>query len=503
MPSPTPSSTLRARSTRTRLILIAAGTALVAAATLVAGLPAARAADPTLRQLAVAKGKLYFGSATDNPELTDAPYTAILGSEFGQITPGNSMKWDATEPTRGQFSFTRGDVVVEFGRSHNQLVRGHTLVWHSQLPGWVSSLPTSEVQAAMENHVTQVASHYRGQVYAWDVVNEPFNEDGTFRTSVFYNAMGSGYIAAALRAARAADPTAKLYINDYNTDGTGAKSDAMYNLAASLKQQGVPLDGIGFQGHLAIQYGFPTNMQANLQRFADLGLDVAITELDVRMILPRDATKDATQSTYYTNVVDACLAVTRCVGITVWDYTDKYSWIPAVFSGQGAALPYDEDLAKKPAYTAIYRALGGVVSSPSPSASASPSASVSPSASASPSPTVSVPPPGCRVKYTASPWLEGPTYGGFTATVTITNTGSATVNGWALRFSLPSGQTLTQPGWSATYAVSGQAVTATNVSYNGTLPPGGSTTIGFNGRWSGTFTIPTTFTFSTMQCAAG
>ena len=473
--------------TRTRLILIAAVTTALAAATLIAGLPAARAADPTLHQLSVAKGKVYFGSATDNSELSDAPYTAILGSEFGQITPGNSMKWDATEPTRGQFSYTRGDAIVTLAQSHNQLVRGHTLVWHSQLPSWVSSLPSSDVQAAMENHVTQVATHYRGQVYAWDVVNEPFNEDGTFRTSPFYTAMGSGYIATALRAARAADPAAKLYINDYNIDGTGAKADAMYALASSLKQQGVPLDGIGFQGHLAIQYGFPSNMQANLQRFANLGLDVAITELDVRMILPRDATKDATQATYYTNVVNACLAVTRCVGITVWDYTDKYSWIPSVFSGQGAALPWDESLVKKPLYTAIFQTLGGVVSSPSPSIS--------------PSTTASLPPPStCRVTYSASPWTENPGVGGFTANITITNTGASAINGWTLRFTLPSGETVTQPGWSATYTVSGQAVTAVNVSYNGSLAPNASTGIGFNGRWTGTYTSPTAFTLNNATC---
>jgi endo-1,4-beta-xylanase len=488
--SPSP---LGALSTRTRLILIATVTSALAAVTLIAGLPAARAADPTLHQLAVAKGKVYFGSATDNPELSDAPYTAILGSEFGQITPGNSMKWDATEPTRGQFSFTRGDAIVTLAKSHNQLVRGHTLVWHSQLPGWVSSLPSSEVQAAMESHVTQVATHYSGQVYAWDVVNEPFNDDGTYRSSVFYTAMGSGYIAAALRAARAADPTAKLYINDYNIDGSGAKADAMYALASSLKQQGVPLDGIGFQGHLAIQYGFPSNMQANLQRFANLGLDVAITELDVRMILPRDATKDATQSTYYTNVVNACLAVTRCVGITVWDYTDKYSWIPSVFSGQGAALPWDENLVKKPAYTAIFQALGGVASSPSPSASASPSAS--------PTTTPSVPPATCRVTYVASPWTEAPGIGGFTANITITNTGATAINGWTLRFTLPTGQSVTQPGWNATYTVSGQAVSAVNLSYNGGLAPNGSTGIGFNGRWTGSYTSPMAFTLNNSPCS--
>ncbi|MFG2039514.1 endo-1,4-beta-xylanase [Dactylosporangium sp. NPDC048998] len=476
-----------------RRALIGAAVLLVAAVS-TAAMVRAEAATPTLNALAAAKGK-YFGSATDNGELSDTAYTAILGGgEFGQTTPGNSMKWDATEPNRNSFSYTRGDAIVTFAQQHNMKVRGHTLVWHSQLPGWVGSLPTTEVQAAMENHITQVATHYRGKVFAWDVVNEPFNDDGTFRTSPFYNAMGSAYIADALRTARAADPDAKLYINDYNTDGLGAKSDAMFNLVKSLQSQGVPIDGVGFQGHLAIQYGFPSQMQQNLQRFADLGLDVAITELDVRMVLPRDATKDATQATYYNNVVKACAAVTRCVGITIWDYTDKYSWVPNTFSGQGAALPWDENLQKKPtAYNAIVTGLGGVVDSPSPSVS--PSASRSASASASPSASPSA---SRSASASASASSSPPPAGGCTATYKIVNqwdtgfqgevnvTAPAGRTSWTVTWSFANGQTITQL-WGGTYTQSGASVTVKNETWNGTPPA----TFGFLANWSGTNAIPT------------
>lgn len=329
----------------------------LALATTLAGGPAAAAPQDTLHDLAAAQGR-YFGSATDNPELSDAAYTARLGSEFGQITPGNSMKWDTTEPVRGQFDFAKGDVITDFARQHGQTVRGHTLVWHSQLPGWVGSLPSAQVETAMTDHITAEATHYRGAVTAWDVVNEPFNEDGTFRTSPFYTALGSDYIATALRAAHAADPDARLYLNDYNIEGLGAKSDTMYALVSELLDEGVPLDGIGMQAHLAVQYGFPYEMRANMQRFADLGLDVAVTELDVRMRLPADTAKLATQSSYYRQVTEACLAVERCVGITVWDYTDKYSWVPSTFPGEGAANLYDDSLLPKPAYAAVRTALG-------------------------------------------------------------------------------------------------------------------------------------------------
>ncbi|MFG2409122.1 endo-1,4-beta-xylanase [Streptomyces brevispora] len=347
----------RCRHGRTRGLPTLLVGALAVATTLVGG-PATAVQPSTLHELAAAQGK-YFGSATDNPELPDAAYAATLGSEFGQITPGNSMKWDTVEPAQGRFDFTKGDVVTDFARRHGQTVRGHTLVWHSQLPGWVAALPSAQVEAAMKNHITAEATHYRGAVAAWDVVNEPFNEDGTFRTSPFFTAMGKDYIATALRAAHAADPAAKLYLNDYNIEGLGAKSDAMYALASKLIDEGVPLDGVGMQAHLAVQYGFPYAMRENMRRFADLGLDVAVTELDVRMQLPTDATKTATQSSYYRQVVEACLAVARCVGVTVWDYTDKYSWVPSTFPGEGAANLYDGNLAPKPAYYAVRTALGG------------------------------------------------------------------------------------------------------------------------------------------------
>nr|BFE61924.1 hypothetical protein GCM10020063_064500 [Dactylosporangium thailandense] len=472
-----------------RRALIAGAAALVAAGTFTFVITRAEAATQTLQSLAAAGGR-YFGSATDNPELTDTAYTAILGGgEFGQTTPGNAMKWDSTEPTQNSFSFTKGDAVITFAQAHNMKVRGHTLLWHNQLPGWVSQLPAAQVQAAMENHITQVAAHYKGKVFAWDVVNEPFNDDGTFRsTSPFYTAMGSDYIADAFRTARAADPDAKLYINDYNTDGQGAKADAMYNLVKTLKAQGVPIDGVGFQAHLAIQYGFPTNMQANLQRFADLGVDVAITELDVRMVLPRDATKDATQATYYNNVVKACVAVTRCVGITIWDYTDKYSWVPSTFSGQGAALPWDENLAKKPtAYNAIVTGLGGTVSSASPSVtsaspsaspSVSPSKSVSPSASPSASASTSPPPAGaCTATYK----IVGSWPGGFQGEVSV----AGTKPGWTVKWTFANGQTISQL-WGGTVSQSGASVTVTPASWNATPPA----TFGFLASWNGTNAVP-------------
>lgn len=138
---------------------------------------------------------------------------------------------------------------------------------------------------------------------------------------MFYNTLGEEFVSIAFRAARAADPAAKLYINDYNTDGTGAKSTALANLVRKLKAAGVPIDGIGIQAHLIVG-GVPGSFGTNLAQFAALGVDVAITELDIRMTLPSSSSLLSRQADDYRTVVNACLAVPRCVGITIWDYTD-------------------------------------------------------------------------------------------------------------------------------------------------------------------------------------
>ena len=151
----------------------------------------------TFAELAQRHGR-YFGSATDNPELTDSAYTAFLGSEFGMITPGNGMKWDATEPQQGVFDWTNGDAIVNLARENHQLVRGHTLVWHSQLPDWLTSgtWTADQLRAILKKHIPTEVRHYKGKVYSWDVVNEAFNEDGT-----------TGETSGTTRSAPATSPT--------------------------------------------------------------------------------------------------------------------------------------------------------------------------------------------------------------------------------------------------------------------------------------------------------
>jgi endo-1,4-beta-xylanase len=301
-----------------------------------------------------------IGTAVNTDLLgSDPTYTAILDREFNSVTPENAMKWESVEAQRGVLDFSAADRLVTHARAHRQIVRGHTLVWHSQLPAWLTSgtFTNEELEAILHKHITDEVSHFRGRIYAWDVVNEAFNEDGTLRDTIWLRQLGPGYIAKAFRWAHQADPHAKLYYNDYNLESIGPKSDAALALVNQLKAQHVPIDGVGFQGHLGIQYPYPDTFGDNLARFAAAGVDVAITEADVRMVLPVTPEKLATQATYFGDMMRSCVAVRRCVSFTLWGFTDKYSWVPGFFTGEGAATPLDEQFQPKPAYFALRDAL--------------------------------------------------------------------------------------------------------------------------------------------------
>ncbi|KAI0859148.1 family 10 glycosyl hydrolase [Xylaria cubensis] len=317
-------------------------------------------ASAQLNKLAKAAGKLYFGSATDNGELTDTAYVNILKNtdEFGQITPGNGQKWQYTEPSQGQFSYTSGDQIADLAATNGQLLRCHTLVWYSQLPSWVSSgtWTADTLTSVINTHISNVVGHYKGKCYAWDVVNEGLNDDGTYRANVFYNVLGDSYFALAFKAAAAADPAAKLYYNDYNIEGTGSKQASVVKIIGLVKNAGAKINGIGMQGHLIVGSApSQSSLQSAMESYVAAGVtEVAYTELDIRFSsLPSTASGLAQQATDYATVTKACLAEKACIGITIWDYTDKYSWIPNTFPGQGDALLYDANLSKKPAWTAV------------------------------------------------------------------------------------------------------------------------------------------------------
>ena len=312
-----------------------------------------------LRLAAQAAGKLV-GAAVPSNLLRDGRYAGVLSRHFNYLTAEYEMKWDAIERTRGTSDFGAGDAIVAYGQASGMQVKGHALIWHGSVPGWVGGLSAADLRVAFEHHIRSVAGHYRGRVRAWDVVNEAVADDGSgLRDTVFRQKLGDQYIADAFRLARQADPQALLFYNDYGGEGLNQKSDRIYGLVQGLRAQGVPIDGVGLQMHISAA-GRPSDssLAANMSRLAGLGLFVNISEMDVRIRgLPGtlQARLDVQKSVYH-SIVGICVAESRCDGVTFWGFTDAHSWIDAQF-GADDPLLFDEQYAAKPAYSGVLDAL--------------------------------------------------------------------------------------------------------------------------------------------------
>ncbi|MCX5064849.1 endo-1,4-beta-xylanase [Micromonospora lupini] len=366
---------------------ISAGVVAVATAAALNALPAtaSRPYDPTAQSLATLGQRhgLKIGTAVNATALNDASdpqYRRLAASEFSSVTAENAMKWESLEPTRGTYDWAAADQLVEFAARNRQAVRGHVLVWHSQLPAWLTSgvadgsISKQELRELLRKHITTVVKRYQGRIWQWDVVNEAVSDPWDTPSTLHYKGfwaqnLGPDYIADAFRWARAADPKALLFYNDYNIEAFGSgnpaddKTQFVYDMAKGLRAQGVPIDGVGSQGHLGTQYGNFDTLQvtAALKRFAGLGLATAFTEVDVRSemteavragnsaeINPRLQASAANFSV----LMKACLAVRTCLSYTVWGFSDKYSWVPEWFNDppEGLATIYDENYQPKRAY---------------------------------------------------------------------------------------------------------------------------------------------------------
>ena len=311
----------------------------------------------SLEELGKARG-IVVGTAVRGQETKgNRAYRQLIAQQFSSVTPENEMKWEAIAPERGEFRFDAADEIVEAAREAGQKVRGHTLVWHFQVPGWVKQLGPKNLLQTMREHIRRVMGHYEKDVGVWDVVNEPITDRGGLRESVFLRRLGPGYIEDAFRTARVADPDAKLYLNEIGAESVGPKSNRLYEVVRGLQAKGVPIDGVGFQVHSNLQ-GVPDSFVANMRRFKALGLDIAITEADVGLRLEPSASDLKAQASVYRSIVRSCLAV-GCRSLTFWGFTDGRSWISETQPGMGAATLLDAALQPKPAFGAVQRALAG------------------------------------------------------------------------------------------------------------------------------------------------
>jgi len=297
----------------------------------------------------------------DNLDMTQTIY-----SNFNMLVAENEMKIDALQPNRGEFNFYGGDCLVNLAERHNMTVRGHTLVWHSQVPSWISSdgkkndkgYSRAELLDIMKNHITTVVTHYKGKVAEWDVVNECLDDNQTtirtnpagydLRPSVWYTGIGEDFIDSAFVYAHRADPDAKLYINEYGVEFQGkAKTQAYYNLVRRLKNSGIPIDGVGLQCHFTVGEIDSTKFDTNIKRYASLNLNCIITELDIS--IPNLGTPDAydRQAAEYRAIANVMMNHDHCSGLLVWGITDNLSW------RGGDPLLFNSQLGAKPAFFAL------------------------------------------------------------------------------------------------------------------------------------------------------
>jgi endo-1,4-beta-xylanase len=327
----------------------------------------------SLRQEAENAG-LLVGTAVRPPQLSEAAYASTLAREFNMVEAEDAMKWWVLRPDRATYDFRQGDEVVHFAKAHQMKVRGHCLVWGRYNPDWLTHghFTPRQLSRLLREHITRVMKHYRGQVFAWDVVNEALDESCNLRDALWYNQPGIGlstegtaYIEQVFRWAHKADPHALLFYNEAEGEGMNRKSDAIYAMVEDFRRRSVPIDGVGLQLHISTLdagTGAAADISSNIARLTALGVQVHITELDVSVPLDSNGmpkSEDLTrQAEVYRGIVRACLNNPGCTAIQTWGFSDKYSWIGSHSRGtRGHALLFDRAYQAKPAYRAVWEEL--------------------------------------------------------------------------------------------------------------------------------------------------
>ncbi|WP_231857331.1 endo-1,4-beta-xylanase [Tsukamurella tyrosinosolvens] len=338
--------------------------------------------SPSLREHAAARGKTIGTAYRSTFAAGDPCYEEVAGREFGSLTTEIGTMTNTVAPEAGRFDFREADAVADLARRHGQDFQIHSLIWDPLdqqgwgiVPEYVRTLSDPQRHRFMTDLVTRVVQRYAGRASAVTVVNEPFDQRGVLQRNAWWRTTsGERYIVDAFRAARLAAPSMKLYLNEHSAETVSDKSTALLALARTLRDETVEvtvdgrterrplLDGVGFQAHMlggADQQPSTEDMRKNLRRFTDLGLDIRFTELDVRIPTDKGRAADADlqrQARVYSTMAGLCLELDRCIGMTVWGFTDRRSWItdyPDTFSGYGSANLLDRDYRPKPAWEAL------------------------------------------------------------------------------------------------------------------------------------------------------
>lgn len=320
----------------------------------------APATPPSLRNLG-AQHSIPIGVSIDTDALeTDKDYRALVSREFSMVTPENIMKFEEIHPERDQYNFEPVDALMTFAAEHGMVVHGHVLVWHQQLPDWLlnGNFDRDTLKSILREHIHTVVGRYRGRIAIWDVASEVLDEKGTLLDTFWSRGIGPDYLELAFNWAHEADPSAQLVYNEYGAEGLGAKSNGVLQLVTSLRNKGVPIDGVGLQMHATLDDApAPKDVTSNIRRLARQGLEVHISEMDVAIEKPVTRRKLARQARIYADMLRVCLAGKPCRSFTVWGASDRYSWVPEHFPGLDAALLFDRKFRPKPAYRALLEVL--------------------------------------------------------------------------------------------------------------------------------------------------
>ena len=302
-------------------------------------------AQTTLKEAAAAVG-LNIGIATNSNQVSNATsaYATAAKGQFNMVVCENEMKFESTERTIGQFSYTGGDNVYKFAEASQMKMRGHTFIWHSQSGSAQSAIKdrTSGLKI-MKDHIDAVGGHFKEKIHEWDVLNE-ITADGSgngMRSTFWSSNIGNDFADSALTFSRRVIGTnGHLYYNDYGADGVNGKSTAMFNLAKKWQTNKVPLDGIGLQSHLSSGLS-QKSISDNVKRFGEIGLRISMTEIDIKNASTAD----------WVNLLNACLENFNCVSFVTWGLADGNSWIGSncgclLYSGSGnSAQPKTEIIA--------------------------------------------------------------------------------------------------------------------------------------------------------------
>jgi endo-1,4-beta-xylanase len=359
---------------------------------LIAICAAAKVDVATLKQ--TFKGDFVVGAAINEMQISgqDQRGDALIESQFNSISPENVLKWERVHPELGRYDFDLADKYVAFGQEHHMFIVGHTLVWHSQVPVWVfqddngNMLGRDALLARLKDHIDTVVGRYKGKIQSWDVINEVLNEDGTLRQSLWYKIIGPDYIEKAFQYAHAADPQAQLFYNDYNLENEPKRNGAIA-LVKKLQSEGIPISGVGIQGHDHLDWPTADQEDATISAFAALGVKVAITELDISVLpnagaqptadISLKVKQNASLNPYVNGLPDPvqqALAARYAdlfrvyvkhrdtvERVTAWGVTDGDSWLNdwPVQGRTNYPLLFDRSGQPKPAYDAVIAVASG------------------------------------------------------------------------------------------------------------------------------------------------